>query len=167
MRARRGPPSKHPKAPPAKRGGGWKNPGDSVKPDWPFLAHPRRANFFVSRRVTYNEGMAGIRFQRTPWDHLYNCAAWARASAAYRAAHPVCEMCESASARVTDHIRPHKGDLELFWDADNWQALCKRCHDSVKQQIDRTGFHTQVGADGWPLDPNHPANAEVPRAASR
>jgi len=32
-------------------------------------------------------------------------------------------------ATVVDHIIPHRGDEKLFWDRDNWQALCKRCHD--------------------------------------
>ena len=25
---------------------------------------------------------------------------------------------------------PHHGDMTLFWDEENWQALCKRCHDA-------------------------------------
>jgi 5-methylcytosine-specific restriction protein A len=30
---------------------------------------------------------------------------------------------------VVDHVIPHKGDRALFWDeANNWQALCARCH---------------------------------------
>jgi 5-methylcytosine-specific restriction endonuclease McrA len=32
-------------------------------------------------------------------------------------------------AQVTDHIRPHKGNEELFYDQTNWQPLCKSCHD--------------------------------------
>lgn len=27
-------------------------------------------------------------------------------------------------ARVVDHITPHRGDVALFWDESNWQALC-------------------------------------------
>ncbi|MEK4492972.1 HNH endonuclease [Paenibacillus sp. FSL L8-0493] len=34
------------------------------------------------------------------------------------------------AATVVDHIVPHKGDKELFWQRDNWQALCKACHDT-------------------------------------
>jgi 5-methylcytosine-specific restriction protein A len=30
---------------------------------------------------------------------------------------------------VVDHIIPHRGDQYLFWDQENWQALCKDCHD--------------------------------------
>ena len=32
-------------------------------------------------------------------------------------------------ATVVDHIIPHRGDQKLFWDQNNWQALCKSCHD--------------------------------------
>jgi 5-methylcytosine-specific restriction protein A len=46
---------------------------------------------------------------------------------------PLCVEClkekRAISATVVDHISPHKGDLSLFWDQSNWQALCKRCHD--------------------------------------
>ena len=41
-------------------------------------------------------------------------------------------------ASVVDHIKPHRGDIKgpdsLFWRASNHQALCKHCHDSVKQK---------------------------------
>jgi 5-methylcytosine-specific restriction protein A len=30
---------------------------------------------------------------------------------------------------VVDHIKPHKGDEELFYDINNLQPLCKCCHD--------------------------------------
>jgi 5-methylcytosine-specific restriction protein A len=32
-------------------------------------------------------------------------------------------------ANVVDHIKPHQGDEELFWDRNNWQAMNKICHD--------------------------------------
>lgn len=31
-------------------------------------------------------------------------------------------------ATVVDHKRPHRGDLQLFWDRNNWQGLCEDCH---------------------------------------
>jgi len=33
------------------------------------------------------------------------------------------------AAGVVDHIVPHKGDADLFWQRTNWQPLCKPCHD--------------------------------------
>lgn len=47
--------------------------------------------------------------------------------------HSLCEHCikvdRITAATIVDHIVPHKGDMVLFWDHDNWQALCKPCHD--------------------------------------
>ena len=31
-------------------------------------------------------------------------------------------------AYQTDHVVPHRGDIDLFWDRDgNWQSLCASC----------------------------------------
>lgn len=59
---------------------------------------------------------------------------------------------------VADHIRPHKGDARLFYDPENIQALCKKCHDTAKRSDERRGYSLETGADGWPTDPKHPAN---------
>ena len=92
---------------------------------------------------------------------LYNYQ-WQKARLAHRQEHPLCVMClaedRTTAATVVDHINEHKGDLELFWDRDNWQSLCKPHHDSTKQQIERNGYHNEIGADGWPIDGNHPSN---------
>lgn len=66
---------------------------------------------------------------------------WQKASRAFLARHPLCRYCEHdgriAAATVVDHIVPHHGDQALFWDADNWQPLCKSCHDRRKQSEER------------------------------
>lgn len=31
-------------------------------------------------------------------------------------------------ATVLDHITPHRGDFELFWNQSNWQGLCESCN---------------------------------------
>jgi 5-methylcytosine-specific restriction enzyme A len=58
---------------------------------------------------------------------------WEKARAIYLANNPLCVECEkhgvTKAAEVVDHIDPHRGDMTLFWDVDNWQSLCKRCHD--------------------------------------
>lgn len=38
---------------------------------------------------------------------------------------------------VVDHIRPHGGDPDLFWDLDNLQTVSKQWHDSRKQAIEK------------------------------
>lgn len=37
---------------------------------------------------------------------------------------------------VADHIKPHRGNPELFWNIDNIQAVSKEWHDSVKQALE-------------------------------
>lgn len=60
-------------------------------------------------------------------------AAWQRAREGFLKSHPLCKRCEADGrvvvATVVDHIKPHRGDKLLFWDHDNWQPLCKPCHD--------------------------------------
>ncbi|WP_244295246.1 HNH endonuclease [Paracoccus versutus] len=45
-------------------------------------------------------------------------------------------MC-GADATLVDHIKPHRGDKALFWNWNNWQALCTGCHSSVKQRSEQ------------------------------
>ena len=84
---------------------------------------------------------------------------WRKLRAAVLAAEPLCRYCKAqgrtTAATVVDHIRPHKGDVALFYDTANLQPLCKRCHDSHKQSRDRTGKLRGATADGRPLDPGH------------
>ncbi len=58
---------------------------------------------------------------------------WQRSSKAYLREHPLCEICKRngkyIQAVVVDHIKPHRGNQKLFWDKNNWQSLCKQCHD--------------------------------------
>lgn len=65
---------------------------------------------------------------------------WQKESKAFLKRNPLCEECKQRGlvtlAEVVDHIQPHKGDQKLFWNHDNWQALCKRCHDSKTARED-------------------------------
>lgn len=59
---------------------------------------------------------------------------------------------------VVDHIIPHNGDLELFWDQDNWQVLCNACHDGPKRLEEARGYAIGCDSSGLPLDKNHDWN---------
>lgn len=87
---------------------------------------------------------------------------WKQARLAFLSANPFCAMCkaqgETRPANVVDHIVPHKGDENLFWDQSNWQALCEPHHNGEKASMEIRGYSDRIGADGWPLDPNHPSN---------
>jgi len=60
-------------------------------------------------------------------------ARWREARRLFLQRNPLCQQClkrgKLTPAIVVDHIVPHRGDQHLFWDQDNWQALCKHCHD--------------------------------------
>lgn len=58
-------------------------------------------------------------------------------------------------AEIVDHIKPHRGDMALFWDSDNWQSLCKHCHDSHKQRLEKSGTELGCSIDGVPIDDSH------------
>lgn len=52
---------------------------------------------------------------------------WRKARRAYLIQHPICVKCGRPATEV-DHIIPHKGDKNLFWNVGNWQSLCHSCH---------------------------------------
>lgn len=58
---------------------------------------------------------------------------WQRARKMYLRRNPLCVEClkegRVTGATVVDHIIPHKGDYDLFWDENNWQALCEYHHN--------------------------------------
>lgn len=77
--------------------------------------------------------------RRAPWRawslKQYTSYRWKQARKAFLIVHPICE-CEECTAagivqpaEVVDHIKPHRGNAELFWDQSNWQAMAKRCHN--------------------------------------
>ena len=74
---------------------------------------------------------------------LYKTARWQRlrlsilARDLYTCQNPACRRVEgNTSLLVCDHIHPHRGDVQKFW-AGPFQTLCKRCHDSDKQRLER------------------------------
>lgn len=87
--------------------------------------------------------------------------------------HPECVMCGIKAGPlqpfVVDHkVAPRLGEAKasgdpqriadawrLFWDRSNWQSLCKPCHDSTKQRLEKSGRLAGCAADGRPLDPRH------------
>ncbi len=69
--------------------------------------------------------------------------AWVKARAAFLRAHPLCAAHEArgqlVAATVVDHITPHRGDRELFWQSANWRPLCAACHN-IKTAREDGGF---------------------------
>lgn len=73
---------------------------------------------------------------------------WKRAREAYLRDNPLCVHCRAdhciTPATVVDHVVPHKGNMRLFWDQNNWQALCKMHHDR-KTATEDGGFGRVAG----------------------
>lgn len=67
---------------------------------------------------------------------------WQQDSQAFLLLHPLCQ-CEDCArlgrfrpSKVVDHKVPHRGDMNLFWDRSNWQAMAKQCHDAKTARED-------------------------------
>ena len=97
--------------------------------------------------------------RRVAWDALYSTARWARLRRHQLQEHPLCKFCLERGivelATICDHVEPHRGDRTAFF-TGALQSLCKPCHDCAKKQLEMRGYRTDVGLDGWPLDPRHP-----------
>ena len=87
---------------------------------------------------------------------------WRTARKVWLAHNPYCVFCKKVGitrrATVIDHIIPHRFNTEKFWDKTNWQALCKLCHDGIKQATEKSGKQAGNTIDGRPVDANHPWN---------
>jgi len=66
---------------------------------------------------------------------------WAKARLTFLARSPICIGCEAIgrieAATIVDHVDPHHGDPEKFWNSGMWQSCCKWHHDSIKQSLER------------------------------
>ncbi|PQZ64133.1 HNH endonuclease [Ochrobactrum sp. MYb49] len=86
---------------------------------------------------------------------LYKTSRWQRLRERQLTAHPLCAYCmqqeDVTPATVCDHVRPHKGCEELFFDPDNLQSLCAPCHDRIKQREELGQDVVRFGPDGWPV----------------
>lgn len=85
-------------------------------------------HLYCSTHISLEELRRRPDYSKFKGSDLYFNKQWRDASKAFLLKHPVCVRCGD-KATVTDHIIPHRNDLNLFWDESNWQPLCKRCHD--------------------------------------
>jgi 5-methylcytosine-specific restriction endonuclease McrA len=93
------------------------------------------------------------------YKHLYNTKRWQRMRYYQLSLHPLCVYCarlaKVTAASIADHIKPHRGDEDLFFDPANLQSLCKLCHDGAKQQLEKSGQLRGCDVNGVPLDATH------------
>lgn len=92
---------------------------------------------------------------RSDWHYLYDTKRWKALRLYHLGTEPLCRLCKQAErlvpAVVVDHIEPHKGDVNLFFDDTNLQSLCKTCHDVSKQRQEHRGFMQGCDASGIPF----------------
>lgn len=83
------------------------------------------------RKVLENEVTIESRRERSEeakkWAKMYKNKRYQRARKIFMIRHPFCAVCGKPAEHL-DHIIPHKGDYNLFWDRSNWQSLCASCH---------------------------------------
>ena len=78
---------------------------------------------------------------------------WEKARMLFLRDHPLCVHCEGVTpATEVDHIIPHRGDMELFWDQSQWQALCKSCHS-----------RKTASESGWTINSDNESEKIPPR----
>lgn len=81
--------------------------------------------------------------KRPHWVKWYKTANWRRLRLWQLRREPICKFCKRngtlTEADTVDHVKPHKGNIDLFFSRDNLQSLCKSCHSSSKQRIEKRG----------------------------
>lgn len=93
----------------------------------------------MQKAKSYSQLRRDRGLSRPPKDYRGSAASrgydrrWRKARLLFLRANPLCVECEAegmvVQATVVDHVIPHKGDQELFWDYKNWQGLCTQHHN--------------------------------------
>ncbi len=116
--------------------------------------------------MRYKRVSRDARRQRAaPGRDLYGSQRWKDLRRAILRRLPDCAEC-GAPAKHVDHIRPHRGDVKLFFDLRNLRQLCHSCHSRLTAKADG-GFGNAThgdkyltsaacSANGEPLSPGHP-----------
>jgi 5-methylcytosine-specific restriction protein A len=86
----------------------------------------------------------------------YSSRRWRKLAEAQKQAFPFCIMCQAENVltigTVADHITPHRGDHDLFWNGP-LQTLCSEHHSSTKRRQETGGKPKalRIGLDGYPI----------------
>lgn len=70
-----------------------------------------------------------IRQKSKPYHSLYESVRWRKMRKEFLQLHPYCVQC-GAKATIADHITPHHGSEDLFYNMNNLQAMCWSCHSA-------------------------------------
>lgn len=82
-------------------------------------------------------------------ERMRHSSRWLKLRRYVLAVEPLCRTCRRMGrftpATDVDHVDPHRGDPEKFFDLANLQPLCKACH-SRKTALEDGGFGNPVKA---------------------
>lgn len=82
-------------------------------------------------------------------------AEWKKHRDQFLLEHPLCVECRRKGyvmpATVVDHIIPHKGNKDLFWNKSNWQPLCETHHNIKTASEDRGAWMPVVNKQDDPM----------------
>jgi 5-methylcytosine-specific restriction enzyme A len=96
------------------------------------------------------------------WRDWYSLQSWRRRAKHQLSIEPLCSMCKEQGrvtpATIADHHPRHGGDYNKFV-LGPLRSLCADCHNGV-WAVDRKGYSSAIGDDGYPLDPAHPFNRQ-------
>lgn len=100
----------------------------------PHLPKKQTRGYWQPPRVAHG----GRRYK----DGRYKTRRWQKLRALHLAQSPICNICERAAASVLDHIEPVRINPAGFWNEDNLQTVCRRCHDRKSATDDKQHPHT-------------------------
>lgn len=87
--------------------------------------------------------MEPVKNNRPPWVKWYKTAAWRKLRLWQLKREPLCRFCKAkdiiTEANTVDHVNPHRGNIDKFFSRSNLCSLCKSCHSSIKQKIEKSG----------------------------
>ena len=69
-----------------------------------------------------------------PYPKWYCTAQWRALRVMVLARDPLCKKCVRVASTRVDHIKPHKGNWDLFVDLANLQGLCEVCHNQKTRE---------------------------------
>lgn len=103
-------------------------------------------------------------------DFPYNLKAWARLRRLKLNLAPLCEPCaargKNVVANVVDHVIAISMGGDPFPPLSGLRSMCQACHNAKTRNVEKaggSGLETHgIGADGFPVDPKHPAYAGDP-----
>jgi hypothetical protein len=98
-------------------------------------------------------------------DWPYNTPTWRRLRKAKLAQRPFCEPCRArgriVEANTVDHSKAVAAGGDPFPPLSGLMSMCHACHNTKTNAVDRAGGKgvrfKGCDADGFPIDPQHPA----------